>query len=121
MKDWDFIVDGETVTTRMSSSLQVNDADGYLTCGLQGLASSAPSYVVRPYLGSGRLRESCRLQSRRTLSVVYATAVSVSGGARLCRVARADFTANPLLRRGSGVAVPRGIGDCVGDFNHDAL
>ncbi len=57
-KDWDFMVDGETVTTRMNSSLAVNDADGYLTCGLQGLGLiRPPSYVARPYLQSGRLLE----------------------------------------------------------------
>jgi LysR family transcriptional regulator for bpeEF and oprC len=57
-KDWDFVVNGETVTTRMSSNLVVNDADGYLTCGLQGLGLiRPPSYVARSYLQSGRLRE----------------------------------------------------------------
>jgi LysR family transcriptional regulator for bpeEF and oprC len=57
-KDWDFVVNGETVTTRMSSNLVVNDADGYLTCGLQGLGLiRPPSYLARSYLQSGRLRE----------------------------------------------------------------
>ena len=58
MKDWDFIVDGELITTRVNSNLQVNDADGYLSCGLQGHGLiRPPSYVARPYLDSGRLRE----------------------------------------------------------------
>jgi LysR family transcriptional regulator for bpeEF and oprC len=101
MKDWDFVVDGKAVTTRMSSSLQVNDADGYLTCGLQGLGLiRPPSYVVRPYLGSGRLREilpDCK-GPPVPLSVVYAHGRLLSPAARACVewLAR-TFTANPLL------------------------
>jgi LysR family transcriptional regulator, regulator for bpeEF and oprC len=57
IKEWDFLVDGRTVTIRMNGSLQVNDAECYLTCGLQGLGLiRPPSYVAQPYLDSGRLR-----------------------------------------------------------------
>jgi LysR family transcriptional regulator for bpeEF and oprC len=85
----------------MSSSLQVNDADGYLTCGLQGLGLiRPPSYVVRPYLGSGRLREilpDCK-GPPVPLSVVYAHGRLLSPAARACVewLARI-FSANPLL------------------------
>jgi LysR family transcriptional regulator, regulator for bpeEF and oprC len=57
-KDWEFVVAGKTVTARVRANLAVNDADGYLTCGLQGLGLiRPPSFLVRPYLQSGRLRE----------------------------------------------------------------
>jgi LysR family transcriptional regulator for bpeEF and oprC len=101
MRDWEFMVDGKPVTTRMNSSLQLNDADGYLTCGLQGLGLiRPPSYVVRPYLSSGRLREilpDCKGPSE-PVSVVYAHGRLLSPAARACVEWLVKiFTDNPLL------------------------
>jgi LysR family transcriptional regulator, regulator for bpeEF and oprC len=101
MKDWEFVVDGRTVTTPINSSLQLNDADGYLTCGLQGLGLiRPPSYLVRPYLTSGRLREilpDCRGPAE-PLSVVYADGRLLSPAARACVEWLVQiFTTNPLL------------------------
>jgi SAM-dependent methyltransferase len=54
LKEWDFHVDGQVVTARMASNLKVNDAEGHLTCGLQGLGLiRPPSYLAQPYLESG--------------------------------------------------------------------
>jgi LysR family transcriptional regulator, regulator for bpeEF and oprC len=101
MKDWDFVVDGKPMTTRINSGLQVNDADGYLTCGLQGLGLiRPPSYVAWPFLGSGRLREmlaDCK-GPPEPLSVVYAHGRLLSPAARACAewLVRI-FAASPLL------------------------
>jgi LysR family transcriptional regulator, regulator for bpeEF and oprC len=101
MRDWNFAVGGKTVTTRMNSTLQVNDVDGYLTCGLQGLGLiRAPSYVARPYLSSGRLREVLpRFKGPPVpLSVVYAHNRLVPPAARACIDWLAQiFAASPLL------------------------
>lgn len=101
MKDWEFLVDGKTVATRVNSSLQLNDAEGYLTCGLQGLGLiRPPSYIVRPYLTSGRLREilpECKGPSE-PVSVVYAHGRLLSPAARACVEWLVKiFTGNPLL------------------------
>jgi LysR family transcriptional regulator for bpeEF and oprC len=87
MKDWEFTVDGSTVTTRMNSTLLLNDTEGQLTCGLQGLGLvRAPSHVARPYLNSGRLREILpnHKAPSEPLSVVYAHGRLLSPAARAC-------------------------------------
>jgi LysR family transcriptional regulator for bpeEF and oprC len=101
LKEWDFLVGEEKVTARVTSTLRLDDADGYLACGLQGLGLiRPPSYVARPYLDSGRLREVLTdLKGEPVpLSVVYAH------GRLLSCVARAFvdwlgevFADNPLL------------------------
>ena len=95
MKDWEFTVDGSTVTTRMNSTLLLNDTEGQLTCGLQGLGLvRAPSYVARPYLNSGRLREippNHKAPSDTPVRRVCPWSVVVSSGSSLCRMTRGDF------------------------------
>ena len=101
IRDWDFNIGGETVTSRVNSSLRVNDADGYLTCGLQGLGLiRPPSYVARPYLDSGRLREvlSGFKAPPLPLSIVYADGRLVSPVARaFVDWLSGIFANNPLL------------------------
>jgi LysR family transcriptional regulator, regulator for bpeEF and oprC len=85
LKEWDFVVSGEKVTTRVTSSLRLDDADGYLTCGLQGLGLiRSPSYLAPPYLDSGRLREVLANFKGEPvpLSVVYGHGRLLSGVAR---------------------------------------
>jgi LysR family transcriptional regulator, regulator for bpeEF and oprC len=105
-KDWDFVVDGETITTRMSTNLVVNDADGHLTCGLQGLGLiRPPSYVARPYLESGRLREILTPFKGPPvpLSVIYAHGRLTSPAARaLFDWLTQTFSNSPLLDQRSG-------------------
>lgn len=56
--DWNFETNGEHRSIRMRERLIVNDTDAYVTCGLEGLGLiRAGSYMVRPYLISGRLRQ----------------------------------------------------------------
>lgn len=55
---WDFMVDGAPVEMKMNSVVSVNDADAYVTCGLEGFGLIQPArYMVLPYLESGQLRE----------------------------------------------------------------
>jgi LysR family transcriptional regulator for bpeEF and oprC len=57
-QEWDFVVEGEMVSVKLNSRLAVNESDGYVMCGLQGLGLIRPlEFLVRPYLKSGRLRE----------------------------------------------------------------
>ena len=101
IKEWDFNIRGETISSRFNSSLQVNDADGYLTCGLQGLGLiRPPSYVARPYLDSGRLREVLGgfKAPPLPLSIVYAHGRLVSPVARaFVDWLTGVFANNPLL------------------------
>jgi LysR family transcriptional regulator for bpeEF and oprC len=101
IKEWDFNIQGEMISSRLNSSLQVNDADGYLTCGLQGLGLiRPPSYVARPYLDSGRLREvlSGFKAPPLPLSIVYAHGRLVSPVARaFVDWLTGVFANNPLL------------------------
>ena len=56
--DWDFIVDGQVVRRRLAGPFAVNDADAYVSCGLQGLGLiQAASYMVQEHLASGALVE----------------------------------------------------------------
>lgn len=56
--DWNFESNSEHRSIRMRERLIVNDTDAYVTCGLEGLGLiRAGSYMVRPYLISGRLRQ----------------------------------------------------------------
>ena len=54
--DWDFVVDGQPVRRRLAGAIAVNDADAYVSCGLQGLGLiQAAAYMVQAHLASGAL------------------------------------------------------------------
>jgi LysR family transcriptional regulator, regulator for bpeEF and oprC len=56
--DWSFLVDGKEVEVKMKGIVSVNDADAYVTCGLEGFGLiQAPLFMARPYLRSGQLIE----------------------------------------------------------------
>ena len=56
--DWDFVVDGVEVHRRLAGAVAVNDADAYVSCGLQGLGLiQAASYMVQEHLAGGALVE----------------------------------------------------------------
>lgn len=54
--DWDFLVDGQVRRRLMHGPVAVNDADAYVSAGLQGLGLiQAARYQVEPYLQDGSL------------------------------------------------------------------
>lgn len=54
--DWDFMHEGDVLRVQMKGPLAVSDADGNVTCALQGLGlAQAALYQVREHLGSGAL------------------------------------------------------------------
>jgi LysR family transcriptional regulator for bpeEF and oprC len=56
--DWDFVVDGVPLRRRLDGTIAVNDADAYISCGLQALGLiQAASYMVQEHLASGALVE----------------------------------------------------------------
>ncbi|MDE1150135.1 MAG: LysR family transcriptional regulator [Azospirillaceae bacterium] len=56
--DLSFIVEGEVQEIKVDGPVSVNDADAYLTCGLEGLGLIQPAYfMAMPYLRSGQLKE----------------------------------------------------------------
>jgi LysR family transcriptional regulator, regulator for bpeEF and oprC len=56
--DWSFKVDDKEVEVKMKSLISVNDADAYVTCGLEGFGLIQPAfYMVLPHLRSGQLVE----------------------------------------------------------------
>ena len=56
--DWAFKVDGKEVEVKMKGSVSVNDADAYVTCGLEGFGLIQPAlFMVLPHLQSGQLVE----------------------------------------------------------------
>ncbi|MEM5457655.1 MULTISPECIES: LysR family transcriptional regulator [Paraburkholderia] len=56
--DWAFMVDGKEVEVKMKSIVSVNDADAYVTCGLEGFGLIQPAlFMVLPHLRSGQLVE----------------------------------------------------------------
>jgi LysR family transcriptional regulator for bpeEF and oprC len=55
---WKFVIDGEERSAQVTERIIVNDTDAYVACGLEGLGLiRAASYMVNPYLRSGRLRQ----------------------------------------------------------------
>jgi len=69
--DWHFVVNGEDRFIAMREHLVVDDIDAYVACGAEGLGMvRAGSYMVLPYLLSGRLR--------RVLSDFSAPAIPLS-------------------------------------------
>jgi LysR family transcriptional regulator for bpeEF and oprC len=56
--DLDFVVNGQVVPVKMKGRIAVDDADAYVTCGLQGLGLiQAARYQVAAHLASGALVE----------------------------------------------------------------
>ncbi|MEZ0603411.1 LysR family transcriptional regulator [Paraburkholderia sp. IW21] len=56
--DWAFKVDGKEVEVKMKGIVSVNDADAYVTCGLEGFGLVQPAlFMVLPHLRSGQLVE----------------------------------------------------------------
>ncbi|WP_234484153.1 LysR family transcriptional regulator [Noviherbaspirillum pedocola] len=56
--DMDFVVDGKVVPVKMNGRIAVDDADAYVSCGLQGLGLiQAARYQVAAHLASGALAE----------------------------------------------------------------
>ncbi|APA88413.1 LysR family transcriptional regulator [Paraburkholderia sprentiae WSM5005] len=56
--DWAFMVNGSEVEVKMKSIVSVNDADAYVTCGLEGFGLIQPAlFMVLPHLRSGQLVE----------------------------------------------------------------
>jgi LysR family transcriptional regulator, regulator for bpeEF and oprC len=56
--DLSFERDGDSRDIRMNGAIAVNDADAYVTCGLEGLGILQPTrFMVLPHLRAGRLRE----------------------------------------------------------------
>ncbi|HEY2022212.1 LysR family transcriptional regulator [Paraburkholderia sp.] len=56
--DWAFMVEGQEVEVKMKSIVSVNDADAYVTCGLEGFGLIQPArFMVLPHLRSGQLVE----------------------------------------------------------------
>ena len=54
--DWDFMVDGQVERRQLPGAIAVNDADAYVSCGLQGLGLiQAAAYMVAEHLASGAL------------------------------------------------------------------
>ncbi|RRH85618.1 LysR family transcriptional regulator [Variovorax beijingensis] len=99
--DWNFEVNGEHRSVRMRERLIVNDTDAYVTCGLEGLGLiRAGSYMVRPYLLSGRLRQVLADHASPTvpLSVLYPQNRQLSPTVR----AFADWVAEVVRREEAG-------------------
>jgi LysR family transcriptional regulator for bpeEF and oprC len=56
--DWAFLVEGKEVEVKMKSIVSVNDADAYVTCGLEGFGLIQPAlFMVLPHLRAGQLVE----------------------------------------------------------------
>jgi len=56
--DWSFLVDGKEVEFKLKGMVSVNDADAYVTCGVEGFGLIQPArYQVMDYLQSGTLVE----------------------------------------------------------------
>ncbi|WP_137924152.1 LysR family transcriptional regulator [Cupriavidus sp. 2SB] len=55
---WHFEVDGQVIAFHPNGNLVVNDTESYIACGLEGLGIiRAGSFLLRPYLDSGRLTQ----------------------------------------------------------------
>ncbi|MPV68295.1 MULTISPECIES: putative multidrug efflux transcriptional regulator CeoR [Burkholderia] len=56
--DWSFLIDGKETEIKMESIVSVNDADAYVTCGIEGFGLiQPPLFMVLPHLREGRLKE----------------------------------------------------------------
>jgi LysR family transcriptional regulator, regulator for bpeEF and oprC len=56
--DWTVLIDGKEVEVKVSGIVSVNDADAYVTCGLEGFGLiQPPLFMVLPHLRAGTLKE----------------------------------------------------------------
>ncbi|WP_321859388.1 putative multidrug efflux transcriptional regulator CeoR [Burkholderia cenocepacia] len=56
--DWTFLIEGKEVEMKMEGIVSVNDADAYVTCGVEGFGLiQPPLFMVLPHLREGRLKE----------------------------------------------------------------
>jgi LysR family transcriptional regulator for bpeEF and oprC len=72
--DWSFTIDGKPTAVAVPGSVAVNDAEAYVSCGVNGFGIIQPArYMVAPHLESGALREvlSDWTPSPMPISVVY--------------------------------------------------
>ncbi|WP_248320368.1 MULTISPECIES: LysR family transcriptional regulator [unclassified Caballeronia] len=75
VRNWEFLVDGETRAVALKYKIAVNDADSYVACGLSGLGLiQSSSYTLDPHLKSGALRRVLAdyPAQPRVVSVLYA-------------------------------------------------
>ncbi|GGD69191.1 LysR family transcriptional regulator [Caballeronia grimmiae] len=75
VRNWEFVVDGETRSIALKHKIAVNDADSYIASGLAGLGLiQSSSYTLDPYLRSGTLRRVLAEYPThpRVVSVLYA-------------------------------------------------
>ncbi|SAL00588.1 LysR family transcriptional regulator [Caballeronia calidae] len=75
VRNWEFVVDGETRTVAMKHKIAVNDGDSYIAAGVSGLGLiQSSSYTLDPLLKSGALREVLGEYPSypRVVSVLYA-------------------------------------------------
>ncbi|WDD91322.1 putative multidrug efflux transcriptional regulator CeoR [Burkholderia sp. FERM BP-3421] len=56
--DWTFLIDGKEVEVKVNGIVSVNDADAYVTCGIEGFGLiQPPLFMVLPHLRAGTLKE----------------------------------------------------------------
>ncbi|WP_244815412.1 LysR family transcriptional regulator [Caballeronia sp. Lep1P3] len=75
VRNWEFLVDGETRAVPLKYKVAVNDADSYIACGLSGLGLiQSSSYTLDPHLRSGALQRVLKdyPAEPRVVSVLYA-------------------------------------------------
>lgn len=75
VRNWEFVVDGETRSIALKHKIAVNDADSYIASGLAGLGLiQSSSYTLDAYLKSGALRRVLAGYPThpRVVSVLYA-------------------------------------------------
>lgn len=101
--DWAFIEDGAARKVDVSGTLATNDAEAYVTLGLQGLGLvQAATYLVRGHLASGALVEvlPATPPTPMPVSLVYPQGRMASPKLRVfARWLEALFAAEPDLRR----------------------
>lgn len=76
VRNWEFVVDGETRIVAMKHKIAVNDGDSYIAAGVTGLGLiQSSSYTLDPLIRSGALREVLKEYPSypRVVSVLYAS------------------------------------------------
>ncbi|MFM0517288.1 LysR family transcriptional regulator [Caballeronia jiangsuensis] len=76
VRNWEFVVDGETRVVAMKHKIAVNDGDSYIAAGVTGLGLiQSSSYTLDPLIRSGALREVLKEYPSypRVVSVLYAS------------------------------------------------
>ena len=100
--DWEFVRDGRKVQLTLDGVLAVNDHDAYVVAGVMGLGIvKIATYVVRPYLESGQLRQVLADWTAEQLpvSVMYPQSRHVSAKVRVFVDWVSElFEKNPLLQ-----------------------